>query len=159
MENELREQLAAVQHEIWSHWMKYMFGCGEFRKNGTWVMPADELERWWRQKETPYSELTDKEQESDRHQADKMLAVVQPALAAATARAETAEAEALAHSETCYRLAHDLAQAEAKLAAVPVEAIQAIFDVVIVARLDEGPLWNDVNIVMAWLAQQSEVQP
>lgn len=93
MSDELREQLADIQHAIWAHWMGYMFGCGEFRKDGTWVMPAEKLERWWRQKETSYSELSDKERESDRHQADKILAVVQPALAAAVARAEAAERE------------------------------------------------------------------
>ena len=93
MSDELREQLADIQHAIWAHWMGYMFGCGEFRKDGTWVMPAEKLERWWRQKEAPYSELSDKERESDRHQADKILAVVQPALAAANARAEAAERE------------------------------------------------------------------
>ena len=90
MSDELREQLADIQHAIWAHWMGYMFGCGEFRKDDTWVMPAEKLERWWRQKEAPYSELSDKERESDRHQADKILAVVQPALAAANARAEAA---------------------------------------------------------------------
>ena len=94
MSDELREQLADIQHAIWAHWMGYMFGCGEFRKDDTWVMPAEKLERWWRQKEAPYSELSDKERESDRHQADKILAVVQPALAAANARAEAAEAVA-----------------------------------------------------------------
>ena len=93
MSDELREQLADIQHAIWAHWMGYMFGCGEFRKDDTWVMPAEKLERWWRQKEAPYSELSDKERESDRHQADKILAVVQPALAAALARAEAAETE------------------------------------------------------------------
>ena len=94
MSDELREQLADIQHAIWAHWMGYMFGCGEFRKDDTWVMPAEKLERWWRQKEAPYSELSDKERESDRHQADKILAVVQPALAAANARAEAAEKDA-----------------------------------------------------------------
>ena len=92
MSDELREQLADIQHAIWAHWMGYMFGCGEFRKDGAWVMPAEKLERWWRQKETPYGELSDKERESDRHQAGKVLAVVQPALAAERARAEAAEA-------------------------------------------------------------------
>ena len=93
MSDELREELADIQHAIWAHWMGYMFGCGEFRKYGAWVMPAEKLERWWRQKETPYGELSDKERESDRHQADKILEVVQPALAAANARAEAAEAK------------------------------------------------------------------
>ena len=93
MSDELREQLADEQHAIWSHWMGYMFACGTHMPDGTWVMPADKARRWQRQMETPYTALTDKERESDRHQADKILAVVQPALAAALARAEAAETE------------------------------------------------------------------
>ena len=93
MSDELREQLADEQHAIWSHWMGYMFACGTHMPDGTWVMPADKARRWQRQMETPYTALTDKERESDRHQADKILAVVQPALAAANARAEAAERE------------------------------------------------------------------
>ena len=75
-EVELRERLAAVQHEIWAHWMHYMFTQGTY-SDGTWTMPADKVERWSRQMATPYSGLTFKEQESDRHQADKVMAVLQ----------------------------------------------------------------------------------
>ena len=76
----LREQLADVQHEIWSHWMHYMFTQGTYA-DGAWTMPADKVERWFAcQMATPYSGLTWKEQESDRHQADKVLIVLQPGL-------------------------------------------------------------------------------
>lgn len=75
-----REQLADVQHAIWAHWMAYMFSCGSHNPDGTWTMPADKVERWIRQMNTPYSTLTDKERESDRHQADKVLVVMQPML-------------------------------------------------------------------------------
>lgn len=90
--DELGEQLAAVQHEIWAHWMRYMFTCGQFGPDGSWHMPAFKAERWQRQMDTPYAELTDRERESDREQADKILAVVAPQLAAATVRADAAEA-------------------------------------------------------------------
>ena len=139
MSDELREQLADIQHAIWAHWMGYMFGCGEFRKDDTWVMPAEKLERWWRQKEAPYSELSDKERESDRHQADKILAVVQPALAAATQRAEAAERE---------------------LAAVPVEAIR-FYHTPYGELSREGSLARRSEcrrLIAEWLAQ-SEGQP
>ena len=144
MSDELREQLADIQHAIWAHWMGYMFGCGEFRKDDTWVMPAEKLERWWRQKEAPYSELSDKERESDRHQADKILAVVQPALAAANARAEAAERE---------------------LAAVPMEAIRRYFDhsdayAAVQAdtyEMHEG--MNDCQQIAEWLGRRGEMQP
>ncbi len=75
-----REQLAAVQHAIWSHWMKYMFSCGAFNADGSWTMPADKAERWSRQMETDYSGLTEKERISDRDQADKVLTTLAPLL-------------------------------------------------------------------------------
>ena len=71
----LRESLADVQHAIWSHWMNYMFTQGTYA-DGAWTMPADKVERWSRQMATPYGALTFKEQESDRHQADKVIAVL-----------------------------------------------------------------------------------
>jgi len=71
--NELREEVAAVQHEIWSHWMKYMLSVGEYKDDETWVMPKEKLKRWKRQMNTSYADLTDGGRESDRHQADKVL--------------------------------------------------------------------------------------
>lgn len=71
IEKELLESLADKQHEIWAHWMKYMFSCGTTDQNGNWTMPADKVERWSRQMNTPYADLTDKEKESDRDQVKK----------------------------------------------------------------------------------------
>lgn len=94
-EEELIESIAAVQHAIWSHWMRYMFTCGQFDPDGTWHMPAFKAERWQRQMDTPYNELTDGERESDRDQARKVIALgdVRKALADANQRAEVAEAK------------------------------------------------------------------
>lgn len=68
--------LAAIQHAIWSHWMRYMFTCGTFNVDGSWTMPAAKVERWKRQMETDFEALTEKEQISDFEQADKVLEVV-----------------------------------------------------------------------------------
>lgn len=73
---QLREHLADVQHQIWSHWMKYLFNCCVLNEDGSMTIPADKVSRWQRQMITPYSQLTEKERESDRHQADKVIAVV-----------------------------------------------------------------------------------
>jgi len=70
-----REELAAVQHEIWSHWMKYMFTQCHHTIGGI-LIPANKVERWSRQMAVPYSELSEQEKESDREQADKVLAVL-----------------------------------------------------------------------------------
>jgi hypothetical protein len=77
MSSDKREPLAAVSHDIWSSWMRWMFLMGEFDYvSGTWKMPKDKVERWKRQMDTDYADLTEKEKESDRHQADKILKVL-----------------------------------------------------------------------------------
>lgn len=75
----LREKLAELAHSQWSGWMKYLFGSGTFNEDGTWTMPAWAVERWKRQMETPYSELSKSERDSDRNEADKFLAVIKEA--------------------------------------------------------------------------------
>ena len=74
---ELREELAAIQHEIWSHWMKYLFSVCIDLPGDDMVIPKDFVSRWDRQVATPYCELSEAERESDREQADKVLAVLQ----------------------------------------------------------------------------------
>ena len=69
------EDLASVQHDIWSHWMKYLFlQCEE--RYGDVVIPRDKIIKWHRQMITPYSELSEKEKESDREQVKKLLKVM-----------------------------------------------------------------------------------
>ena len=74
--NELRERIASVQHAIWSHWMKYLFTCGTYNLDGSWTMPKEKVDRWTKQMNTTYQELSEAEKESDRHQADKVIAVL-----------------------------------------------------------------------------------
>ncbi len=71
----MRELLADISHQIWSHWMRYMFTTGKFNEDGSWTMPAWAAARWQRQMETDYSALSKFEKESDREQADKILEV------------------------------------------------------------------------------------
>lgn len=77
MSDELREALAAYAHEAWSGWMMYLFGKGERGADGTWIMPKWAFDRWLRQATALYSELPESEKDSDRAEADKMLAIVQ----------------------------------------------------------------------------------
>ena len=65
------EALADIQHEIWAHWTKYQFSVCTRNEDGSITIPADKVERWERQAQTPYSELTEKEKESDREQVRK----------------------------------------------------------------------------------------
>lgn len=64
---DVSEKLASAQHDIWSHWMTYMFSCGHMNDNGTWTMPKEKVERWQRQMNTAYADLSKSEKDSDRH--------------------------------------------------------------------------------------------
>lgn len=60
--------------------MKYFFGKCQYAigNNGTVVtFSVEDAERWKRQMVTPYAQLSEREKESDRRQADKVIAVLQ----------------------------------------------------------------------------------
>jgi hypothetical protein len=70
---ELREQLAALAHEQWRGWMLYLFSKCTGYPDGTVTIPAWAVERWTRQMNTPYHDLTEAEKDSDRAEADKPI--------------------------------------------------------------------------------------
>lgn len=61
----LLAMLAMSVHDVWAHWMDYMFTQGEFLVDGGWAMPKEKVDRWQRQARTHYNGLTEKEQKSD----------------------------------------------------------------------------------------------
>ena len=75
-DNELREALADISHAIWAHWMRYLFSVCDFTDYGEPFITAGNWQRWHRQVETTYGDLTEREKDSDREQADKLLAVL-----------------------------------------------------------------------------------
>lgn len=72
----LVEQLAEIEHERWSHWQRYMHSKAERQSDGSLLIPAELVARWERLSETPYSELTDNEKESDREQVRRYLPLI-----------------------------------------------------------------------------------
>lgn len=74
-----REKLASYAHKQWSGWMDYLFSkCVNpiEADTGTVIIPKWAVERWKRQIETPYEELSEPEKESDRKEADGMLEII-----------------------------------------------------------------------------------
>ncbi len=71
-----KESLANLCHEQWSGWMEYLFSKGVFNNDGTWTMPSWAVERWQHQMKTAYSKLSESEQDSDRAEADKFIALI-----------------------------------------------------------------------------------
>lgn len=71
-----REQLADYAHQAWAGWMRYLFTKGTMNEDGSFTIAADSVDRWIRQMGTAYTELPESEKESDRKEADEILAIV-----------------------------------------------------------------------------------
>lgn len=61
--NEIRERLADLEHQQWAHWTKYMLNN----------LTEENIQRWRKQIETEYKDLTEKEKDSDREWAQKVI--------------------------------------------------------------------------------------
>ena len=66
-------EIANTQHEIWSHWMRYQFSVCVDNGDGSLTIPREKVERWTRQMNTSYFDLSEKEQASDIDQARKVF--------------------------------------------------------------------------------------
>lgn len=83
-DKELREKLAAIEHQRWSDWQKW---CHKVLGEN---MPSDVFQdhvwpiliRWEKQADTAYNDLTDKEKASDMEQVDRYWPLIQEYVAA-----------------------------------------------------------------------------
>jgi len=110
---ELREQLAAIEHQRWADWQQYMHSLCTVTADGL-AIPAKLAERWERQIGTPYANLTEVEKDSDREQVDRYWPVVAAqvsALQADVARLERERNEARAVVEEAKRATRRLSSA------------------------------------------------
>jgi hypothetical protein len=71
MENQ-REQLAALQHQIWSDWVRHMFKVSTANPDGTVTIPSQYVQQWQREINTDYGMLSEDEKDGDREQVDKI---------------------------------------------------------------------------------------
>jgi len=69
----LRDRVGTLCHNQWSMWMKYLFDRCEVADNGDIMIPMGLVERWQRQMQTPFFELSLTEKESDRIEADRFI--------------------------------------------------------------------------------------
>jgi len=74
-------ELAAIEHERWSHWQRYMHDKGMRQPDGSLVIPPDLVAQWDRQIATPYADLSEKEKDSDREQVRRYLPTIVEGLA------------------------------------------------------------------------------
>ena len=82
----LQEELAAFAHSQWSGWMEYLFSkCHVVYLEPTLsdpdgepclVIPKWAVDRWKRQIQTDYKELSEEEKNSDRKEAAAMIDII-----------------------------------------------------------------------------------
>ena len=75
-DHKLLEKLAAMEHARWAHWQRYLHDQCDRLPDGALRIPAELVEKWERQIETHYEELTETEKESDREQVRRYLPVI-----------------------------------------------------------------------------------
>jgi len=78
---QMLEALAAIEHERWSHWQRYMHDKGKLQTDGSLLIPAEFVQRWELQIATPYTALTEAEKDSDRDQVRRYLQTIVDGLA------------------------------------------------------------------------------
>lgn len=82
--DELLEELAAAEHERWSHWQQYLHDQCTPEPKGSLTIPADLVHRWCTQIATPYDLLSEAEKDSDREQVRRYLPIIATALEGAS---------------------------------------------------------------------------
>ena len=92
---EFIEKGADLEHERWSGWQSYFFSKCQVKPQSQvggmddryvyFALPKDVYERWGRQMNTPYSELSEQEKESDRKEVRQYLPLIDSILTQHTA--------------------------------------------------------------------------
>ena len=86
-ESELIEQLADKEHASWARWMDYLFskcedhydidGYSGVESYAGKIITPDLIDRWQRQIDTPYAELSEQEKQSDRNEVAHILPIIE----------------------------------------------------------------------------------
>lgn len=71
-----RERLAEYAHGSWIGWMEHLFSSSIAHNDGTVTIPRRVVDKWKRQMDTKYENLSDKEKLSDLKEANKIIDVV-----------------------------------------------------------------------------------
>jgi hypothetical protein len=72
----LVEELAAIEHNRWAHWQSYLHKQCARQPDGSLLIPSALVSHWEAQIATPYSDLSESEQESDREQVRRYLPLI-----------------------------------------------------------------------------------
>jgi hypothetical protein len=78
------DELAAIEHERWAHWQRYVHEQGVLERDGSLTIPAELVARWERQITTHYEDLSEAEKNSDKDQVARYLDLIKERLATAS---------------------------------------------------------------------------
>jgi len=67
------DKLASYEHNRWSRWQKYLFTKCIINKDGSYTIPKEFVDRWTRQMNTRYIDLSEQEKDSDKKEAIRIL--------------------------------------------------------------------------------------
>lgn len=67
------DKLADYEHDRWSKWQKYLFSKCIFNKDGNLIIPKEYVDRWTRQMNTNYDNLSNEEKNSDIKEANRII--------------------------------------------------------------------------------------
>lgn len=87
-EQSVREKLAAIEHERWADWQAWVHKIINEGVEGTTLEQF--IERWERQINTPYADLSQAEKDSDLVQVDRYWPIVQHFVGQISAEREVA---------------------------------------------------------------------
>lgn len=74
--DELIEILADYEHQRWAKWQKYLQSICIKNIDGSLTIPKDKVDRWTRQIETDYCDLSEQEKEADRNGARRLIRIL-----------------------------------------------------------------------------------
>jgi len=75
-EEELVEILSDIEHERWNGWQEYLHSKCNKNPDGSLTIPSGYVKNLERLINTPYSDLIEKEKESDREEARKNIKAI-----------------------------------------------------------------------------------
>ena len=71
-EEQIQESFAAFFHQQWADWMTYLFS-ETILEDDLYAINENQVEKWTRQMNTPYSELPENEKDIGREQVEKFM--------------------------------------------------------------------------------------
>lgn len=78
--DELKEQLAKIEHIRWADWQRYLHSKleagSDAEGNVVMFIPTGLLNHWERQISTPYAELSEAEKQSDRDEVERYFSLI-----------------------------------------------------------------------------------